>query len=160
MHEYAVTAGGGVEESSMARGYRAIRAHKSSAAFARLLARRLKALREEAGLSQQDVADRVGCTQAYISRLENGVGILSMSLDLLLDLASALETTLMPLLSPVEARVGSRCEPRVAPLPATPAAYGSRYGSMCDDPDALPDAYTALSQEGSGGCFDYGEVAG
>lgn len=44
----------------------------ATAEFELELCDRMVSMREQAGLTQQQLAERLGCTQAYIAKLENG----------------------------------------------------------------------------------------
>jgi transcriptional regulator with XRE-family HTH domain len=52
----------------------------------------LKILREKMGLTQKQLAERIGVTQTYISKIEHG-HIRSVTMDKVIKLAFALETT-------------------------------------------------------------------
>jgi len=58
----------------------------------------LKARRRELGLTQTQLAARVGVSQAYLSRIETGTRVADT--DLLARLAEALETSPLALMSP------------------------------------------------------------
>jgi transcriptional regulator with XRE-family HTH domain len=63
--------------------------------------KRLKQLRRERGLSQEELATTSGCDRSYISLLERGVN--SPSLTMLLQVSQALAVTASQLLTRVEA---------------------------------------------------------
>ena len=79
---------------------------------------RLKAIRVERGLSQEEVARRAGMATSTLSRLESGAR--RLALDHLAPLAEALDVEVGELLSPAVAR-----DPRVREHPRT--AEGIRY---------------------------------
>jgi transcriptional regulator with XRE-family HTH domain len=62
-----------------------------------MLAENLKMLRRQAGLTQEELADRIGETQPYISELETGA-VRNPRVETLLALADALGTTVDDLL--------------------------------------------------------------
>lgn len=55
------------------------------------IAENLKKFREEQGMSQRELARRVGVNQTMIAHIENGLRIPSLAVSL--DLAEALKTT-------------------------------------------------------------------
>jgi transcriptional regulator with XRE-family HTH domain len=61
------------------------------------MSQQIKKLREASGLTQVELADKVGVAQAYVSALENGARK-NPSLDLLRKLAKALKTDVAELL--------------------------------------------------------------
>jgi transcriptional regulator with XRE-family HTH domain len=61
------------------------------------MGKRIKKLREARGLTQAELADKVGVTQVYISSLESGARK-NPSLELLRKLAKALKTDVAELL--------------------------------------------------------------
>jgi transcriptional regulator with XRE-family HTH domain len=79
---------------------------------------RLKAIRVERGLSQEEVARRAGMATSTLSRLESGAR--RLALDHLAPLAEALDVEVGELLSPAVAR-----DPRVREHPRT--VEGIRY---------------------------------
>ena len=62
-----------------------------------MLGGRIKKLREAAGLTQADLADKLDLTQAYIAQLESGSRT-NPSLDVLTGLAKALKADVTELL--------------------------------------------------------------
>ena len=72
------------------------------AAIQRRFGRALRALREEAGVSQEALADLAGIHRTYVSMLERGIA--NPSLTVLDGLASALETPLSSIFLDVESR--------------------------------------------------------
>lgn len=75
----------------------------------RLLGRRIKQLRSERGLTQEEAADRIGVFRTYMSRMESGQA--NPTLTLLYDVAGGLGVTVAELFTvspgPVPARVKS-----------------------------------------------------
>ena len=59
------------------------------------IGQKIRARREELGLSQDDLADRMGTSRVAVSRHENGIN--EMSICTLCQYADALETTLQQL---------------------------------------------------------------
>jgi transcriptional regulator with XRE-family HTH domain len=55
------------------------------------MSKQIRKLREARGLTQVELAEKAGITQAYLSALENGTRT-NPKLDLLRDLAKALKT--------------------------------------------------------------------
>ena len=68
------------------------------------LARAVRAAREEAGLSQQEVADRAGMSRVWVARLEGGAA--NVTLDSLLRVASVVGMSLDATWDPREATKG------------------------------------------------------
>lgn len=87
--------GSTAEEASRRRAERspAYRQQQEERAAFREIARLLVAYRMDAGLSQQDLADRVGTNHSQISRIESGRH--QTSLDTLRRIAAALDRTLV-----------------------------------------------------------------
>jgi transcriptional regulator with XRE-family HTH domain len=74
-------------------------------------AARIRELRRERGLTQQELADRAGLTSTYLSRLESAGA--APGIDLVDRLATALGTSIhdiLPLADPPDMRVGLRQE--------------------------------------------------
>jgi XRE family transcriptional regulator of biofilm formation len=63
-----------------------------------MLATRIRKLREAKGMSQSDLAGKVGVTQAYIASLESGARK-NPSLDIIRKLAKVLKTDVANLLN-------------------------------------------------------------
>jgi transcriptional regulator with XRE-family HTH domain len=61
------------------------------------MSKQIRKLREARGLTQVELAEKAGITQAYLSALENGTRT-NPKLDLLRDLAKALKTDVAELL--------------------------------------------------------------
>ncbi|MCX7834838.1 MAG: helix-turn-helix domain-containing protein [bacterium] len=65
-----------------------------------ILAQRIRQLREQLGLSQQDLADQAGLSRVHISGLERGVS--SPAVESLIRIAKVLQTTAGELLKDIE----------------------------------------------------------
>lgn len=60
------------------------------------LGRRIKTMRQNLGMTQEEFAERLNCTNSHIGKIENGKG--GISLDLLVSVANTLHTTVDQLL--------------------------------------------------------------
>jgi two-component sensor histidine kinase len=96
-----------------------------STEYKRLLGQRTRALRRSRGLTQANLAERLGITQEYLGKIERGLA--SPSFPLLLDLSRVLDTEPAELLGS-----GPPCPDALAPpAPALPVA-------PAPDPAAVP----------------------
>src|SRR5262245_46773555 len=80
------------------------------------LARRVRALRDEQGLTQRMLAERSGVSPRYLAQLEAGEA--NISLERLTDVANALNTTLSALLDPRGGRLRAARGPEALALRA------------------------------------------
>ena len=60
------------------------------------LGRRIKAMRQNLGMTQEEFADRLNCTNSHLGKIENGKG--GISIELLVSVANMLHTTVNQLL--------------------------------------------------------------
>ena len=74
------------------------------------LARKISALRMAAALTQKELAKQVGISRSYLSKLESGVGIPGISIEVLFKLADALDVDTGQLLQYVRL-AGGWCHP-------------------------------------------------
>jgi transcriptional regulator with XRE-family HTH domain len=66
----------------------------------------LKTLRENAGLNQKELAERLGVDQASVSRWERGIG--EPGVSMVVPLATILDVPLETLIGPIPARKRSK----------------------------------------------------
>ena len=76
------------------------------------LARKISALRMAAALTQKELAKQVGISRSYLSKLESGVGIPGISIEVLFKLADALDVDPGQLLQ-IKSRDYKVCEPNM-----------------------------------------------
>ena len=55
------------------------------------LGRRIKAMRQNLGMTQEEFAERLNCTNSHLGKIENGKG--GISIELLVSVANMLHTT-------------------------------------------------------------------
>lgn len=60
------------------------------------LGKRIKTMRQNLGITQEEFAERLNCTNSHIGKIENGKG--GISIDLLVSVANTLHTTVDQLL--------------------------------------------------------------
>ena len=60
------------------------------------LGRRIKAMRQNLGMTQEEFAERLNCTNSHLGKIENGKG--GISIELLVSVANMLHTTVDQLL--------------------------------------------------------------
>ena len=60
------------------------------------LGRRIKTMRQNLGMTQEEFAEQLNCTNSHIGKIENGKG--GISIDLLVSVANTLHTTVDQLL--------------------------------------------------------------
>jgi len=60
------------------------------------LGKRIKTLRRDLGMTQEEFAERLNCTNSHIGKIENGTG--GISIELLVSVANTLHTTVDQLL--------------------------------------------------------------
>lgn len=80
----------------------------------KLIGKRIKEARLEWGITQADLADRVGIATSYMSRIENGLA--RFSVDILIRIAEVLQVSTDELLRPN--------------VPATDRIYGSELDEI------------------------------
>lgn len=76
-----------------------------------ILGARIQRMRNECGLKQDEVADRMGCSLSYISKLENGKATCNM--DRLFELSNILKCDIGSLLSGVNRGSEQYLEPEL-----------------------------------------------
>jgi len=103
-----------------------------------ILGRFVRKLREEASLTQEQLAQRAGITYQYLSGLENGRE--NFSIDILDALGKALECPLPHLIS------GAFAEESMAPIPTVNKDYFRRQVPLPPKLPALPSLSPELFQ--------------